>query len=67
MFGCAMHWTEPSDLPWPSRRWSSVRAEVAAGEIRATLPIDGPAVIYFTVAEFRGVVMSSPFAGLEQR
>jgi len=67
MFGCAMHWTEPTDLPWPSRRWSSVRAEVAAGEIRATLPIDGPAVIYFTVAEFRGVVMSSPFAGLEQR
>jgi dienelactone hydrolase len=64
LFHKALHWTSDLESPWSQRRWSSAYAAMEGDQIRGELPTDDETVAYFTVADVRGAVISSPFFGL---
>lgn len=56
----AIHWTAELEKDWPARRWQSAFAELVESEkVVATLPQARPIVLFLTLMDRRGAVIST--------
>jgi hypothetical protein len=61
-----VHWTTDLDKPWAQREWRTARGSVISlDQVEAPLPQERPAVLFLTLTDHRGAVVSTEHVELK--
>jgi dienelactone hydrolase len=62
-----LHYTTGTTVWWHQRRWQTVPARIGEAEIEADLPAEAAGVLFLTVTDLRGAVVSTEHLEIEPR